>query len=134
MGRFLTGAGEVPDLALSSPAVRAERTLELAVRSGGWNCQVEVRPALYGDRDDVLGVVRSVPDSFSSVLLVGHEPAWSTLACLLTGANEIRLPTASMLRLVLELGRWRDVGAGTARIEWLVIPRLLEVSQPTDPS
>ena len=38
LGRFLTAAGQVPALVLSSPAVRALETARLAVAAGGWSC------------------------------------------------------------------------------------------------
>jgi phosphohistidine phosphatase SixA len=41
-----------------------------------------------------------------NVVLVGHEPAWSTGAQLLTGAARIGLPTAAMLRLDFDAERW----------------------------
>lgn len=133
MGRFLARAGQVPDLALTSPVVRAERTLRLATRAGRWDCPVDVRPALYGEAAEVLAEVRSVPDAVRSLLLIGHEPTWSATAQLLTGATEIRLPTASMLRVALPAERWADIEVGTARIDWLVVPRLLE-GRPPPPS
>lgn len=126
MGRFLASAHQTFDLALTSPAVRAVRTLQIASRVGRWGCAVRVRPALYGKVEDVVGEIRTVPDNVRSLLLVGHEPAWSAVARLLTGGTEIRLPTASMLRLVFEIDRWSDIDGAAARIEWLVVPRLLD--------
>jgi phosphohistidine phosphatase len=127
MGRFLAKTGEeVPDLALTSPAIRAKRTLQLAARAGLWGCPVHERPALYGDVSDLLGEIRSTSDDVRNLLLVGHEPAWSTAARLLSGAAQIRLPTASMLRLGFAVDRWSQIEEGGARIDWLVVPRLLE--------
>jgi phosphohistidine phosphatase len=126
MGRFLTSARQVPDLAMTSPAVRAEQTLRLAMEAGAWECPVRVRPALYGEVGDLMGEIRNVPVDTRSLLLVGHEPTWSAAARLLTGAGQIRFPTAAMLRLDFELDRWCEIDAGIARIDWLVVPRLLD--------
>lgn len=126
MGRFLAGVGQVPDLAVTSPAVRARRTLELAVAAGGWTCQVQQQPRLYDQAVDLLSEVRSAPDEVRSVMLVGHEPAWSAGAQLLTGAKRIRLPTAAMLRLEVEAESWGDLKPAMATILWLMVPRLAE--------
>ncbi|HMF03267.1 MAG TPA: phosphoglycerate mutase family protein, partial [Acidimicrobiia bacterium] len=40
MGRFLARAGQVPDVAITSPALRAAETLRLAMEGGGWSCPV----------------------------------------------------------------------------------------------
>lgn len=128
MGRFLANARQVPELAMTSPAVRARSTLELAVAAGGWSCQVQVDAGLYGEAPDLLSEVRSAPSEVRSLVLVGHEPAWSTGAQLLTGAARIRLPTAAMLRLEFEADSWGDIEPATATIAWLVVPRLAERS------
>jgi phosphohistidine phosphatase len=127
MGGFVSGAGLAPDLALTSPAVRAQRTLELAARAGRWGCPVLVRPGLYGGGvEEVLDEIRAVPVDVRSLVVVGHEPVLSATACELSGAVDIALPTAAMLRLALGIGRWSDLERRTARIDWLVVPRLLE--------
>jgi phosphohistidine phosphatase len=126
MGRFLASARQVPDLAMTSPAVRAEQTLRLAMKAGAWECPVRVRPALYGEVVDLMEEIRNVSVETRTLLLVGHEPTWSTAARLLTGAAQIHFPTAAMLRLDFELDGWRDIGAGAGRIVWLVVPRLFE--------
>lgn len=125
MGQFLAGAGEVPDLALTSPARRASETLRLAAEAGGWDCERNEREALYGTLADVLAELRRVPDTVQAVIVVGHEPTSSELAATLTGGGRIRLPTAAMLRLDLDLPSWSELSAGCGEITWLVTPRLV---------
>src|SRR5947207_15865347 len=48
MGRFLARAGQVPDAAITSPAVRAEETLRLTMDGGGWTCPARTATSLYG--------------------------------------------------------------------------------------
>ena len=54
MGQFLAATGQVPALALTSHAVRAKDTLDLARRQGDWRCRVEVDPDIYGSDADRL--------------------------------------------------------------------------------
>ena len=126
MGRFLADAGEVPTMALTSPAVRARDTLELAMEAGNWRCEVvAIVPALYGEVLDVMGAIVNAPNERGSLLLVGHQPTWSATAQLLTGGADIVLPTAAMLRLDFPAERWCDIQPGTAQLIWVVLPRLL---------
>jgi phosphohistidine phosphatase len=58
------------------------------------------------------------------LLVVGHEPTWSQAASLLVGGGRLRLPTAALIRIDLEVDRWSDIHAGTGQLSWLVSPRL----------
>ena len=125
VGAFLAAAGEVPDVAVTSPAVRARTTLDLAVEAGGWGCPVRVEPRLYQSGPAaVLELVRAEPAATSSLLLVGHEPTWSTLVEILTGAR-VRFPTAALARIELD-GGWDGAGPGTGLLAVLLPPRLLD--------
>jgi phosphohistidine phosphatase len=127
VGRFLDRAGQVPDRVLASPALRAVETLRLAMEAGGWSCPVAEREALYGaGPDDVLGEVRREPATTRLLLVVGHEPTTSETASLLVGGGRLRVPTAALARIDLDVARWSDVGPGTGELVWLVVPRLLD--------
>ncbi len=126
MGRFLSQAGEVPDAALTSPALRASETLRLAAEAGGWGCEGRVCEALYGSVTDVLGELRRLPDSCGTVVVVGHEPTSSELAATLAGGGHLRLPTAAMVRIDLDVGTWADLRPDCGEIAWLMTPSLLE--------
>ena len=114
----------VPDLAITSPAVRAAMTLELAMESGGWRCPVLVSEELYGGSlDRVLATICAQPDSASVVLLVGHEPTWSRMVGLLVGGGRHRMPTGALAAIALERP-WRQVGPGSGELAFLAPPRL----------
>lgn len=124
MGRFLKLAGQVPEAALSSPAVRARETLRLAMEAGGWSCPAEEREGLLGGPEQVVEELRRAPAECKLLLAVGHEPTWSALASLLIGGGSLRLPTAALARIDLQLEEWRTLGPGSGQLTWLVVPRL----------
>jgi len=124
MGRFLTLAGQVPDAAITSPALRATETLRQAKEAGGWDCPELSREELSGDVSSVLGEIRTASPLSEVLLLVGHEPASSLLAEFLIGGGALRLPTGALVRIDLEVAEWTDVTGGVGRIAWLVPPRL----------
>jgi phosphohistidine phosphatase len=127
MGRFLAAIDQVPDLAVTSSAVRARTTLELAVEAGGWTCPVEVTDDLYNTHvDAVITQLRAGDDHLDSVLLTGHEPVWSELCGQLIGRANIRFPTAAMARIDFRAGEWRGVRAGAGTLVWHIPPRALE--------
>ncbi len=126
MGRFLAAAGEVPDLAVTSTAVRASETLRRAILAGGWRCRVEESDELYlASSGELLSYIRFLHESDAAVVLVGHEPSWSALLARLVGGGAFRFPTATMARIDLDVGTWDEVDFGMGELRWLVIPRLL---------
>jgi phosphohistidine phosphatase len=124
MGRFLAQANQIPDSVISSPALRATETIQLAVASGKMVVPVRAAEGLYGDVESVLAEIRKEPDSTEMLLVVGHEPVWSELASLLLGGASLRLPTCSVARIDFEGEHWKDLLVGRGRLAWLVVPRL----------
>jgi phosphohistidine phosphatase len=126
IGRFLALVGETPDLALSSSAVRARSTLEVVVEAGRWEIPVETERALYATSPDAaLDRIRELDDGVASVLLVGHEPTWSSLASQLIGDAVLRFPTGALARIDFSAVSWREVDYGNGVLIWFVPPRLL---------
>ena len=124
MGRFLSEKDEVPDVAISSTAVRARTTLERAMRAGGWSCRVEQLDELYlPSPHGLLHVLQQQPDEVGSVMLVGHEPAWSETLALLVGGGEFRFPTAAMARVEMSVDQWADLDFGLGELRWMVTPK-----------
>ena len=126
MGRFLAEKGEVPELAFSSTALRARDTLERAIQAGDWDCRVELLDDLYlPSPHDLLHVLAQQPEQISSVMLVGHEPAWSETLSLLVGGGEFKFPTAAMARVDVAVERWEEINFGSGELRWLMTPKEL---------
>ena len=129
MGRFLTRNGQEPARILSSTAVRARSTAELAMITGDWGCPVEYSEALYGASvPGIIDLLKMEDDDLSSLLLVGHQPTWSELIQDLTGGSSVHFPTAALARIDFEIDRWRDIGSATGILRWLVTPKILRQS------
>jgi phosphohistidine phosphatase len=126
IGRFLARAEQVPDAAITSPAVRAEDTLRRAMKAGGWTCPVRTAPNLYGAGvSGLLTEIQIEPSSTGVLLAVGHEPTWSNAVAAFVGGGSVRFPTAAVARVDFDVARWEDVRPGTGELAWIVPPRLL---------
>lgn len=123
MGQVLADTERVPDHAITSSAVRARTTLELAHDAGGWPTTLEVEPALYDSSPGaVLEVVARASPDVDSLMLVGHEPTWSTLVSLLTG-EEIAVKTATVVGIDLDVDRWDRAPRAHGRTAFVLYPR-----------
>ena len=127
IGRFLTDSGITPDLILSSTAVRALTTAELAAEAGGWGCEIVTSGDLYAsDPERVIDVIRETANGVERLLITGHEPTWSSLVTWLIGGGRVRMPTAAVACLDLPRGDWIDLAPATCELRWLVTPKTLK--------
>ena len=120
VGRAITAYGAVPTTILSSPAVRARTTVELARRAGGWQAPIEIVDGLYGG--GVGTVLRILAGASGRTLVVGHEPTWSMTVETLIGGGSVAMVTAAVA--CVETAGAPEPGSGLLR--WMIHPRLLE--------
>ena len=127
MGRFLAEIDFLPDRIVSSTARRARTTLERAVEEGSWGeISTDLSDALYdASLPDVIDVIQNQSEQFSRLLLVGHEPTWSSMVGRLVGNGSVRISTATMARVDLSVPTWKHVDFGRGELRWLVPPKLL---------
>ena len=126
MGRFLGETGQRPDKVITSSAVRARTTAEIAHRTGSWDCSIRSTDALYAaEPAQVLSEIRAEPDSTGTLVVVGHEPTWSETIGLLLGRATLRFPTAAMARIDFDVQSWGEIDAGRGMLVFLVAPKLL---------
>lgn len=127
MGKFFARLDETAEVAVTSPAVRASDTLRRFMKAAELDeSTIEIAPQLYEtDVRGVFTVLRHVPRSVESVLLVGHEPVLSASMSSLINGAELDFPTAGMARIEI-LVDWGDIGPGTGSLSWFVHPRLLQ--------
>ena len=126
MGRFLRHSGQIPDLVITSSAVRARSTAELAAEAGEWSVALQIEPRLYGAQaSTVLELIRAQPESLQSVMLVGHEPTCSACVGFLSGGSNVRFPTAAMARIDFPVDSWEQIRPQSGQLIWLLPPKAL---------
>jgi phosphohistidine phosphatase len=128
MGRVLTARGLAPGHILSSTAVRARTTAELASEAGGWGADLRLDIALYeSGPEGVLEAAASAPN-VNRLMLVGHQPTWSMLAERLTG-EPVEMKTAAVALVGLDLESWSGLPGVTGTLAGLLTPAEFEGSQ-----
>ncbi len=125
MGRLLSAIGETPDVVVSSPAVRAESTAELARIAGGWHAPLVLDDRLYdAGPAGALSAAHTHGAQAARILVVGHEPTWSLLTRHLTGAA-VAMRTATVVGIDLPDG-WEPEPMPRGSISYVLQPRLFE--------
>jgi phosphohistidine phosphatase len=125
-GSWLAEQGVAPTHALVSAALRTRESWDAVSSGAGWSLDADFDRGLYAaGPESALDLVRLVPDSAESLVVIGHNPTVAVLAQVLddgsgdpTVAAEMAggFPTASVAVFSYD-GTWADLGEGTARLE-----------------
>jgi phosphohistidine phosphatase len=129
-GRWLRDAGYLPDQVICSTALRTRQTWEWAAPALHAAPPVNYDERVYdASVADLLTVVREVPASVATLLLIGHNPGMQGLTLALAGGGlenallqvELKFPTAAIAVLSLP-GPWSDAAPGQARLTAFTLP------------
>jgi phosphohistidine phosphatase len=134
MARYLRKNTFVPGLMLVSPSARTRQTAELVLRE--IESKADYREALYlAEAGKILKAVEGAPQSFSGVMVVGHNPGLEDLATLLArepvrrkerarrDVLEEKFPTAALAVLDFDIAKWRDIRPGEGKLVDFVRPK-----------
>ena len=109
MGELLREHGLIPDVVLSSDAVRARLTAEAVATAARYAGELLLDPRLYlASPADILSLLPTVRESAETVMIVGHNPGLEQLVEQLTGKRP-DLPTATLAQIDLPIDQWRDL-------------------------
>ena len=129
IGRFLAAFDEVPNLAITSTAVRARSTLEIAHGAGEWSCAIEESIELYhADLQAILDCTRSAGKRYDRLMLVGHEPTLSVAAGRFIGGTVVRMPSAALVKIQFNIRSWQAIEWGGGELIWFITPTLLQAA------
>lgn len=117
LGRLLADLAWRPDNILTSPKLRATQTARLVGRAVATQATDDDRLAFGFDLEGLRLIVGAYPDA-RRVVLVGHDPDFSSIASTLIGAP-IELRKGAIARIDL---LDRGVAAGSGVLRWLVPP------------
>ena len=126
MGKFLSKRAEVPELILSSTALRTWETTKLAIETGNWDVDVELEKKIYGaSLEQIINIIKSQDNKYNSICLVGHEPIFSTIITLIDNKEKIKFPTAAMARISFYTSDWKRVllEPDKCKLDWFFKPK-----------
>jgi phosphohistidine phosphatase len=133
MAAHLAASDVRPSLVLCSSSLRTRETLAAILPALGDALEIRIERALYGaGAAELLERLRQMPNTVSSVMLIGHNPGIQDLASGLAAigpalaALREKFPTCALATVDVEVERWRDVDNGNATATNLVTPRSLE--------
>ena len=124
--RYLLEKDQIPDLIISSTAVRAKTTAQLAIESANWQSKLMFERGIYGGSPEyLLGLIHSQNDQYTSLCLVGHEPNFSSFISQATGNGYLNFTTANMAKINFNVDLWIKVQFLKGKLEWHQQPKNL---------
>ncbi len=125
MGQRLKDKEIIPDLVISSPAKRAHETCRIICHTLGYDeSAIKINRELYhGDEDEMLELLKNLPDKYETVMLFGHNPAITFFVNDMTGENIHNVPTCGVVAIKLTINEWKEVDYGEAELIFFDYPK-----------
>jgi phosphohistidine phosphatase len=116
---WVVHAGLLPDLIISSTAIRAYSTALIVANGCGYpSGKIQLNDGVYEAQvENLLYLVCSLPNKANTVFLFGHNPGFTDLVNLFCGAVLSHLPTAAAAVLSMHETQWENAGPGKASLQ-----------------
>lgn len=128
MARHLADGAEQIDVIYSSTATRALDFAQMISEFTGFNLVPDLTFYTF-DVDELLEILRSLPDQAESVAVVAHNPAITQVVNRLSGAEINNVPTAGIVALNCEIAQWRQLGEriDECQLDYFESPKILNL-------
>jgi phosphohistidine phosphatase len=109
IGKFLKKKKLIPDMIVSSTALRAVETTKLIAKDINYKNEIDLSELLYQTNvKDYINVISKISDENNVVLLVGHNPILEDLVEIIT--NELKIiKTCSLVHIALPVNSWIEL-------------------------
>lgn len=124
---FLKERGILPDLFISSPAIRAYETAKLFANGLGYSKEkIIIEQKIYdGYYDKILDVIYGTNNDVGSLMIFGHNPTITNLANLFLHPGIEDMATSTVVAIGFATLKWEEVPASASRQLFIVSPKML---------
>ncbi len=124
MAKNLLDKGFVPQMMMSSPAVRAKTTADYFAEIFN-NDTIEVDPKLYhADIDDIINSCIHLDDKVNSIMMFCHNPGITYFANVICDANIDNVPTTGVLVIDVETDSWENLDMSKLHLIDFLYPKM----------
>ncbi|WP_373017390.1 histidine phosphatase family protein [Thiomicrorhabdus sp.] len=130
VGKWLQQEKIIPDLILTSPAVRAQQTLKRICMECGSETQI-IDELYLADLETLKTILAQAPN-VERLMIIGHNPGLERLFNFLNSAtqeSETHLfPTASMAHFILP-DDWNQLSSGDGKLLRFIRPKEINITE-----
>ncbi len=141
IGQWMIEHAISPELVLCSTAKRCTSTLKLLKEEGIRFADISYHEVLYhASSVDLLSLIRTLPDTLKSLMIIGHNPGMHILANALIKLKdgqpappfEVKYPTSAVTHFQFQVKDWSAVAEGSGTLYRYVTPKQLLKAQSQD--
>lgn len=114
LGKLLRSKNIMPDLVVSSPAIRARQSADLVAKEIKYKKSIMYNEVIYqAFLNELIESITYTFDSVNSLMLIGHNPALSALAITFTEFKE-ELKMADAIKIEFACNSWTQISKENA--------------------
>jgi phosphohistidine phosphatase len=127
MGKFLRDKDILPDLLISSPAVRAKKTAKIIAENLAYSKnRINFDHEIYeASTKGLLKLISEINDKHNSVMLVGHNPSMTYIANTLSNRRIDNIPTCGIVCFELNITAWKEISENCGKLIFFEYPKNL---------
>lgn len=128
ISNFLVQKNVLPELMLSSTAVRAFETARLIAAHIGYpEDQIKSSSNLYhAGSGDIFTELYAIENTVDSVMIFGHNPTLTYFANQYLDPRIENLPTSGLVSIEFGCDKWEDINDSKFQVNFVVFPRMLK--------
>ena len=128
IGGYLVKNNFTVDRIISSSAVRALETARIIAKSINYPVEnIQINRMIYNANvESLTDLLYSMPDNICSVMLVGHNPTFTTFANQWLDDPVDWLPTSALAGISFKTEKWEDLSMAACETEFFITPRMLK--------
>jgi len=124
MGKLLKKRGEIPQLMVSSPAVRAHEIAKAFAEEFGFKIKkIRLNDKLYLPAvNDFYGLLEEIPDNIKSLMLFSHNFGITDFANEISDIQIDNIPTSGVTRIDFESDSWNKIKGKRGKLIFFEYP------------
>ena len=125
MAEVLREHNIIPDIIISSPALRAKTTAQTIAEGIGYKNILFLDDIYEATPETLQKILMKLDDSYKVVFLVGHNPSLKELAEKFVGLDE-NIPTCGIVAIEFACKKWSDINPENAKLVMFDYPKRYE--------
>ena len=126
MGKLLNKEKIDIDKIISSPAKRAYDSAKLIASEIKYPInEIDINIEIYNSNTyELFSIIKNIDSNkFSHITLVGHNPTFHNLIEIISNYKFSKLPTCSIVTLILNINKYNEINEGIGKVYKLRIPK-----------
>jgi phosphohistidine phosphatase len=117
MAKLLKDKNIIPDLIISSPALRTKLTLEFLLKELNYKNEIIYDKSIYeAPYLNLKEVVNKVEEQFDILFLVGHNPGLCDFVNFLCEESFENIPTCGIVEIDFNTNSWSDISKENSKL------------------